>query len=168
MPQLNVPYHTQLNNEQNPSGSCNVTSLAMCYRFVSPFRNFGKTDPNEQLEDYLYRRVEDEGLSRHSPEDLAHMSAILDVPHVFKPCESIEDIKASIDDGKPAIIHGYFTSFGHIVVVIGYTETGLVIHDPYGVYPYNTSDSGEAVEYPYSLINQTCAPDGCIWTHYLG
>ena len=42
------PYHTQLNNLNNPTGSCNVTSIAMCLAY------FGVTAPTGQLEDELY------------------------------------------------------------------------------------------------------------------
>ena len=52
-------------------------------------------------------------------------------------------LKAELDEGRPVIIHGYFTSYGHIMVVLGYDEGGYWVNDPagewaqyFGGYPY--------------------------------
>ncbi|HLO51488.1 MAG TPA: C39 family peptidase, partial [Kamptonema sp.] len=53
MTNLNVPYLSQLDNENNPYGSCNVTCVAMCLGFLG----HPLVDPvtNQQLEDELYQ-----------------------------------------------------------------------------------------------------------------
>jgi len=45
------------------------------------------------------------------------------------------DIRALLDQGKPVIIHGYFTGFGHVLVVTGYDSQGYYVNDPAGVWP---------------------------------
>jgi hypothetical protein len=57
---LDLPYLSQLDNYENPTGSCNVTSMAMCFRYFGVER-----DPNysrfSQLEDELYNVMLDCG-----------------------------------------------------------------------------------------------------------
>ena len=64
--QLNVPYKPQNDNIYNPTGSCNVTSIAMCLEFLGV-----KIENENQLEDIIYQQMSHSGLSRHSPFDLA-------------------------------------------------------------------------------------------------
>ncbi|QKE60850.1 putative cysteine protease [Arthronema virus TR020] len=165
MVNLPVPYLSQNDNQNNPSGSCNVTSMAMVCKFLHPSRNFGKTNKSEQLEDFIYRDFLNRGLSRHNPHDMDEWFKLNKVASVFDGSATLEDIKAHLDRGYPVIIHGYFTAFGHIVVVTGYDETGLIINDPYGEYPYKNWNTGEGVHYSYDLINRTCNIDG-IWAHF--
>ena len=45
---------------------------------------------------------------------------------------SISGLRAELDRGHPVIIHGYFTSYGHVLVVLGYDASGYYVHDPAG------------------------------------
>jgi len=164
---LDVPYRSQRDNEYNPSGSCNVSSVAMCllYYGVKP------ANPNEQLEDELYRYCLDHGLDRHSPHDLA--SLIKDYGHKdeFRSDARIKDIKDHLIAKKPCIIHGYFTSSGHIIVVKGFDERGFFVNDPWGEWwadGYDTKASGKNLHYSYALIKEACMPDGGCWVHFVG
>ena len=167
---LKVPYHSQLNNRQNPYGSCNVTCVAMCLHHLG-------MDPKpggEQLEDVLYRRLETEGRSRHNPYDLkALIESYPGFKDIFRENGSFDAIRSSIDAGNPVIIHGYFTSFGHIIVIRGYDERGFIVNDPYGEWfssGYDNSRSGDGLHYSYGLIARTCSPESVndprhIWYH---
>lgn len=166
---LDVPYFSQTDNRFNPNGSCNVTSIAMCLRF------FGiKGNGNGQLEDQLYQWMESSGYSRHSPHDLAYLvnkvygvKVSPNIVDTFKDNATVEEIKAHIDDGNPVVVHGYFTAFGHIVVIVGYDENGFIVHDPYGVAPYTDYRSGEGIHYDYDYICSTCADSVGIWAHFI-
>lgn len=164
---LNVPYFSQLDNENNPHGSCNVTSLAMCMAFYGhPMRN-PKT--GEQLEDELYRYMGSNNLSRHSPQDLDKVFTIYGYEDDFRPDAKWADVKASIDAGRPCVVHGWFTRSGHIIVIIGYNEKGWVVHDPYGEWyssGYDTSVSGAGLTYTYQMMKDVCGPDGDLWIHF--
>ncbi|MFN9693627.1 MAG: C39 family peptidase [Synechococcaceae cyanobacterium] len=167
---LNVPYLKQLDNKNNPYGSCNVTCVAMCLQF------FGvKPPPGKQLEDVLYEKMESLGRSRHNPYDLQYLINTYpgNFKDIFREDGGFRDIQASIDAGHPVIIHGYFTSFGHIIVVRGYDDKGFIVNDPYGEWfstGYDNSRTGANLHYSYNMIANTCSPESKanpknIWFH---
>jgi len=166
---LKIPYKSQLDNEYNPTGSCNVTSIAMCLQFLgakgkSAYRQF------PQFEDELYEYALDQGLSRHNPYDLAKIVRDYGYQDYFTESATIEDVQDWLASGNPAVTHGYFTSFGHVIVFAGYNENNFIVHDPYGEwYPsgYDTSVSGEYLEYSYRLIRNVCMADGNFWVHFI-
>jgi hypothetical protein len=43
---------------------------------------------------------------------------------------TIEEVKESIDNGNPCILHGMFTRSGQIVVAREYDFRGLIVNDP--------------------------------------
>lgn len=168
---LDVPYKSQLDNEKNPFGSCNCTSMAMVLAY---FGLKGKT-PNEQLEDELQDWLETRGLDRHDP---AHLAQVVDAyggKDNFRTDATVEDVKQWLAQGNPCVTHGYFTSSGHIVCIIGYNEKGFIINDPYGEWyadGYDRNDDshpekGKALTYSYGMMQQTCLSDGQFWVHFL-
>lgn len=164
---LNVPYKSQLNNWYNPSGSCNVTSIAMCLEYLGVPRYDNRF---RQFEDELYQWCLDRGYSRHNPEHLAQVVKDYHRKDDFTYWGTIERCKDHLRSGNPCVIHGYFTSFGHIIVLVGFDEKGFIVHDPYGEWfpnGYNTSASGSYLHYSYDLIRRTCLPDGEFWVHYI-
>lgn len=163
---LNVRWFSQLDNQYRPSGTCNLTSVAMCldYFKVRP------KQPGQQLEDELFEYVWDNKLSRHDPQDLAKVVRAYGCQDRFTYCATIEEVIAWIDRGNPCILHGYFTREGHIVVACGYNSTGLVVNDPNGEYfrrGYDRTASGAGLTYSYGLIKETCNDDGQFWVHFI-
>lgn len=166
--QLNVPYKRQLDNAINPTGACNVTSFAMVMAY---FQIRGTTNV-QQLEDELYEYMERNGLNRHDPNDLATMARAYGLEDNLTLRGKLSDIRQAIAEGRPCIIHGYFTSFGHIIVVRGYDPYGFRVNDPYGEWTstgYRTDLSGENLHYSDGLIQAKCSPEGedYIWLHRL-
>ena len=166
---LKIPYLSQLDNRFNPYGSCNVTCVGMCLRYLG-MQNQGGI----QLEDQLYQKLETLGRSRHDPYDLKYLiETFPGYKDIFRENGGFADIQSSLDAGNPVIIHGYFTKFGHIIVVRGYDSKGLLVNDPYGEWfssGYDTSRSGERLHYSYDLIARTCSPESKanprhIWYH---
>ncbi len=165
---LSVPYHYQLNNAENPRGACNVTCFAMVMEY---FKIPQKTNA-VQFEDELYRYMENKGLSRHEPKDLKTMGEAYGLKNDLTLRGSAADIRKAIAEGKPCIIHGYFTSFGHIVTIVGYDKDGFIVNDPFGEWTadgYNQGPYGEGLHYSNSLIQRTCSPEGSdhMWLHRL-
>lgn len=168
------PYLSQLDNLNNPYGSCNVTSCAMV------LNHYGiKGSGRGQLEDQLYRWLVDRGLSRHSPYDLERLINEVGAPYNIKDSftsrATWDEVNAHIDSGKPIISHGYFTRFGHIIVVWSRNEQGYIVHDPYGECCYDhasgrtwyeTNKSGEGLQYSYRMMRSLCGPDGDNWVHF--
>jgi uncharacterized protein YvpB len=162
---LSVPYKSQLDNRLNPTGACNVTSIAMCLAYLGV-----KPEGVDQLEDELFQYIENKGLSRHSPEDLATVVRDYGKKDDLTIWGTFDRCRNHIAAGNPCVIHGYFTSVGHIIVLVGYDDKGFIVHDPYGEWfstGYRTDLSGKFLHYSYNLIQKTCIPDGQFWVHYI-
>lgn len=163
---LDVPYKSQMDNWYNPTGSCNVTSIAMCLEYFGAPRRSSVG----QFEDELYEYTLNRGLSRHSPYDLARVVRDYGCRDTFRTNATINEAKNWLANGNPAVIHGYFTSFGHIIVLVGFNERGFIVHDPYGEWfewGYRTDLSGAGLTYSYDLIRRVCIPDGSFWVHFI-
>jgi Peptidase_C39 like family len=163
---LEVPYRSQLDNFLNPTGSCNVTSLAMCLDFLK----ISRREKSGQFEDELYRYAITKDYSRHEPRDLARIVRDYGATDKFTEWGTIERCKSHLASGNPCVIHGYFTSFGHIIVLVGYNSDGFLVHDPYGEWfksGYDTQANGAYLNYSYDLIERTCIPDGQFWVHFI-
>ncbi len=169
---LDVPYCSQMDNLNNPTGSCNVSSVAMTLLYY----DLSGDNSDLQLEDELYEYMERHGLSRHCGFDLAIVAEDYGAHVEYTQNGSIELVRQALAEGKPTILAGYFTRFGHILVAVGYDENGLFVHDPYGEWHswgYQLNDDinpsrGMYLHYSYALIERTCAPDGAMWVHVVG
>ncbi|HEY9835500.1 MAG TPA: C39 family peptidase [Vampirovibrionales bacterium] len=162
---LAVPYFPQRDNWFNPSGSCNVTSIAMCLRYLG----VGGHGEYPQLEDELYNYCLKKGLSRHSPSDLAIVVQDYGCDDDFTSWGTVERCQKHLRNGNPCVVHGYFTAFGHIVVLVGYDDKGFLVHDPWGEWTAGgyQHKRGAFLHYSYDLIRRTCAADGEFWVHYI-
>lgn len=145
---LNIPYFSQRDNENRPSGTCNVTSVAMCLAFygIKPKRN-------EQLEDELFAEVENRGWDRHVHNHLCQLFGVYGVLSRFTTEASWDEVKRHLRSGNPVIISGQFTQSGHIIVLRGYDEKGFWVNDPWGEW-FSTgyqNKSGEDLHYSYDL-----------------
>lgn len=115
------------------------------------------------------------GLDRHNPNDLAKAVEAYGALDKFRTNTTIDQVKDWLAQGNPAVTHGYFTSSGHVVFLIGYNPKGFIVHDPYGEWfpdGYKRNDSkndqrGKALTYSYRMIQSTCMTDGQFWVHFL-
>ena len=91
---------------------------------------------------------------------------------------SITDLKKELDRGHPVIVHGYFTSYGHVLVILGYDAEGYYVHDPAGLWSesfkggYPGSQLGKQVYYKKSSFEQAIATSNGyntlpLWYHTL-
>lgn len=163
---IKVPYKSQLDDWYNPTGLCNITSIASCLEFLYACRrsNYG------EFEDELYEYALTQGYSRHNPYDLVKIVRDYGCRDIFKTHATIEEVQEWLIAGNPVAIHSYFTSFGHLVVGVGFDNEGLFIHDPYGEWfstGYRTDLSGAYLHYSYRLIRNVCMPDGGFWVHFI-
>lgn len=168
----NFPYFFQLDNAQNPSGSCNVTAIAMCLHYLG----IRSKDSGQQLEDELYVKCVNNGWSRHDPLGLKRVAeSYRGIKDNFTTAGTFDAIRDTLTAGEPCVIHGYFTRSGHIIVVKGFDESGLLVNDPYGEWfesGYDTDASGDSLHYSYSMISRLCSPESVdnprdIWLHRL-
>lgn len=178
---LGVPYHSQRDNENRPSTTCNVTSVAM----VLDFYNVDPAPPR-QLEDELYEDI-------MSPEGVAALRArakwavgkvnpwtVHDmlvwaagrrgVTMQFGMDRTWAQIHAEIKAGRPVIVGGTFTGAGgHIVLAVGVTSAGdTVVHDPWGDWNRGyRSTEGNARVYTQEDLAAVVRPDGQVWAHFV-
>ncbi|NES72711.1 MAG: hypothetical protein F6K24_49695 [Okeania sp. SIO2D1] len=158
-----MPYLSQVDNKYEPYAACNITCAAMC------LMNFGiKGDGSErQLEDQLFTRALAKGWNRFSPQGIKHLIESYGVSDRLNVNASLDHIYQSLDADRPVIIHGFFTSPGHIIVIKGYTEKGhFLVNDPYGeliangwyyeVNNYDEPNRGENLIYSKWLIGAAC------------
>ena len=129
---LPVKYFWQQDNGPDGWRQCQTSSIAMCLNYL------GVPGINDDV-DYLkiVQRFGDTTLQS------SHQQALnsLGVPARFKTTGSKEDLIISIDRGYPVPIgilhHGALpvpgpSGGGHYIVVIGYTDTHAICHDPFG------------------------------------
>lgn len=149
---LPIPYFSQRDNAYRPSGTCNVTSVAMClyYYGVRPKRQ------SHQLEDELFEEVTKRGWSRHSHDHLRQLFNAYGMKGNFKMAAPWEEVKRHLANGDPVIYSGKFTKFGHIIVLRGYDEKGWWVNDPWGEYFASgyRNKSGENLHYSYDLLRR--------------
>jgi Peptidase_C39 like family len=169
---LSLPYKSQRDNVENPDAACNVTSIAMCLEFLG----IAKRHSSGQFEDELYEYALDHSLNRGNPYHLAKIVRDYGAKDAFDSHATVAMVKDWLAAGNPAVTHGFFTRSGHIVVFVGYDDSGFIVHDPYGEWcaegydrndPSGNNEKGKFQHYSYNLINNTCACDGEFWVHFI-
>lgn len=123
-----VPYFFQYANRLHPGSSCQNTSVAMV---LSHLGWLGVPD------DITSTWGKDYAQSPHnlssmfntiaSAEDLAGRL-------VTNTSGSLEEFKDLAATGSVLIVHGYFTGYGHVLVVTDYDGTHYTVNDPAGVW----------------------------------
>ena len=150
---LSVPYDCQLDN---PSGDgwreCFSSSCAMAAMFWGVIKT-----PNE------YHAIRPKfGDSTDASAQIRTLQS-LGLEARFVQVGSVEKLKAQIDRGRPAPVgflhHGSSSApsgGGHYILAIGYTDTHLIAHDPYGEldtvnggYPNTGGTYGKEIKYSW-------------------
>lgn len=168
-----VPYFYQYNNTLSPSGSCQNTSVAMT------LAHYGwKGKPDDITSTWGHNLAQ-------SPAGLAQVfnayAAQLGIPQRITPHTNgtVQGLRALLKKGAPVVVHGYFTSYGHVVVTLGFSGSHYVVNDPAGKWSetfkggYGGASSptaGRAVEYAAAAFEQAVATsDGStylpLWYH---
>lgn len=150
---LSVPYDCQLDN---PSGDgwreCFSSSCAMAAMYWGVIKT-----PNE------YHAIRPKfGDSTDASAQIRTLQS-LGLEARFVQVGSVEKLKAQIDRGRPAPVgflhHGSSSApsgGGHYILAIGYTDTHLIAHDPYGEldvvnggYPKTGGTYGKEIKYSW-------------------
>ena len=150
---LHVPYDCQLDN---PSGDgwreCFSSSCAMAAKYWLP---------ELEINDYHRRRT----MFGDSTDASAQIRTLesFGLKARFVQVGSVEKLKAQLDRGRPAPVgflhHGSVSNpsgGGHYICAIGYTDTHLIAHDPYGEldcvgggYPKTGGTYGKEIHYSW-------------------
>lgn len=170
-----VPYYFQYDNAKEGHRACNITSIAM----VMDFFQIPKSDPSiTRTPDYLYQRF---GI-KQQPQELANIfNTVAKEQQVAVEDQlflngTFEQLQEHVKNGFPAVVHGWFTASGHIVVVTGYDGEYYEVNDPagrwnlkkYAAGQYDNSISGEGVRYPAKAFEYAINDNGTgddLWLH---
>ncbi len=121
-----LPYFYQYANAYYPGASCQNTSMAMVLAYYGwsgkpdhITQAFGKNQAQSpaglaSIFNYYAKKI---GVARRLR---AHTSGTLSKVHEL------------LAQGKPVIVHGYFTGSGHVVVITGYDGAHYTVNDPAG------------------------------------
>mgnify|MGYP001176373151 CR=1 FL=1 len=119
---INVPYYNQYDNKHYPYSTCQNTSIAMILSHfqsdIHPdtiFNRWGKDMAQSPSGlNYIYKHY-------------ASSSSINTYTNA-----SPEDLRNALSQGYIAIVHGYFTTYGHVLVVRSFDSQGYHVNDPAG------------------------------------
>jgi len=170
-----VPYFYQYANRLYPSSTCQNTTIAMVLAMMG-----WSGDPDVVTEYWGKDRAQTpQGFSEVLNGEAGYWG--LPVRSIPRTNASIGDLHRLLDRGIPVPVHGFFTGYGHVLLVLGYDAEGYWVNDPAGAwnerftggYPYGwDSTVGEGIHYPRAAFEAAIGTsDGStplpIWLHEL-
>jgi hypothetical protein len=151
---LAVPYYYQYNNSNEPGATCGLTSASM----VVGYWTQQTVDPDDLYRSYGKGQAQ-------SPEGLAQLYGWEGLYSTSGRDATRAELRQHLDAGRPVVVHGDWTGSGHIVVLVGYTDTDWIVNDPAGDW-YSCYGCGEADHIHYPLggaWDDAMSWDGDIW-----
>ncbi len=170
-----VPYFYQYANALSPGATCQNTSVAMLLAWLgwsgapdditaSWGKNYAQSPAG--LANMFNSYAQDNGFSQRL---------------VARTSGTLSGLRSLLAQGKPTIIHGYFTGYGHVVVVTGYDGAYYTVNDPAGEwsqsfkggYPFGWSSTiGKGIRYPAAAFEDAVATSNGhsylpLWYHEL-
>lgn len=151
---LNVPYYSQRDNYRDRDRTCFSSTNAMALKFIKPSAISGDDDYIRTvftLGDTTIASVQIQALAKYGIKATFRQNAVFD------------DVRAQINKGIPVpfgwLHRGHVSKpqgGGHWALAIGYTPTGLVVHDPWGesdlISGGTTSSRGASLHYSYKNL----------------
>jgi|GEM_PF-5147513 len=165
-----VPYFYQYNNANNPGGSCQNTSIAMMLKF----NGASGLTPDQISNQYGTSQAQSVSGFNSVCNSVAQDNG-MGAYCVSTSNGSFQGLRNILASGKPVAVHGYFTSYGHVMIVTGYTGTHYICNDPagqwsqqygYGGYCQCNSTEGNQIQYTKAAFEDAIGPDNTLWYHY--
>ncbi|MAD60279.1 MAG: hypothetical protein CMH49_02035, partial [Myxococcales bacterium] len=165
---INVPYYYQYSNGLYPSSSCQNTAIAMVLSYLG-----ANVNPDAVTREFGKDQAQSVGGLNYVFNTLARRFGVKEISSYENG--SLTQLKESLDQGNPVIVHGFFTSYGHVLVVTGYDEGGYYVNDPAGTwsrvfkggYPnaWNETTEGKNIYYSKDAFERAVATyDGYSFT----
>ena len=123
-----VPYFFQYSNRLHPGSSCQNTSVAMVLSYLG-WNGVPDDITSSWGKDYAQR-----------PHNLSYMfntiagAQGLSGRLVTDTNGSLDEFRLKAARGDVLIVHGYFTGYGHVLVVTGFDGTHYTTNDPAGIW----------------------------------
>lgn len=167
----NVPYFFQYSNSISPGGSCQNTSIAMLLNF------------------YGYAITPDDISRRWGTQYAQSPAGLAEVFNSYASAAGLRQrlrartdgtmamLNGLLNQGKPVIVHGYFTDYGHVSPIVGYDGDSYIMNDAAGkwsqVFKYGGYDQvtqGKYIRYGKEPVRKAInTSDGStiepIWLH---
>lgn len=150
---LDIPYFWQYDNELHPSASCQNTSVAMVLKY-SGWEGVPDDITREWGKDFA-----------QSPESLNYLFNTISTDHFLRAAltttttGTLEGFREAVAGGSAVIVHGYFTSYGHVLVVNGIDSNGnYVVNDPAGLWSQEFKGG-----YLYDIDSSAADGDGIVY-----
>lgn len=171
----NVPYFYQYSNSVNPDGSCQNTSMAMILKYYG----YTSVTPDVLSNDWGTSKAQTVPGFEEMFNSVASSKGI-SVRDNGSVSGTIAQLQASLDEGRPVVVHAYFTSYGHVIVVLGYDADYYYVNDPAGTwnttvcgggYSGDGATAGKYAKYQRAafeklITSSSCSTqDGKVWLH---
>lgn len=167
----NVPYFYQYNNSINPGGSCQNTSIAMLLKY------YGATAITPDAVSNTWGTSQAQTVSGFNTVCNSEAQNYgLSVTCTSTSSGSFAALNGLLAQGIPVAVHGYFTSYGHVMVVLAFTGTEYICNDPAGEWSqqyqnggYSTTNATEGIQIHYgaTAFLNAIGPDNTLWYHYI-
>jgi len=163
------PYFYQYNNNLSPGVSCQNTAMAMVIKYYG-----GTSETPDQITEYYQTKPQQTVPGWESTFNSEASYFGLDVRDDGSEYYTVQDMRDELAQNKPVVVHGYFTSDGHVVVVLGFDGENYYVHDPagewseqygYGGYSGTNETEGIYVKYSKDAFEAAVSPDGYVWMH---
>lgn len=124
----NVPYFFQYANTYEPGATCANTTMAMLLKY------YGASYTPDQIYQEFRKQSQDEFKFDTIFNRLAARAGLKQRIRVHMETGSVAQMEAELNKQRPVIIHGKFTSAGHVMLLIGNDGTSYTMNDPAGVW----------------------------------
>ncbi|HEX8317879.1 C39 family peptidase [Longimicrobium sp.] len=151
----NVPYFFQYNNVYEPGATCANTTMAMLLKY------YGANYTPDQIYTEFRKQSQDEFKFDTIFNRLAARAGLKQRIRVHMETGSVAQMEAELNKQRPVIIHGKFTSSGHVMLLIGNDGTNYTMNDPAGVWGQSLCNGagyggsgGAGVRYGRSIVGK--------------
>ena len=159
-----VPYYCQIDNDTDYFGTgyrqCNLTTHAMALAYLRPeFVKRSALNGFSEPESYYGSKLHKWGDTTDHNAHTRCLEADFGINSTWNIELSKEVILRQLEAGLPVPAGVIYKSSGHILLFVGYTEDGLLVHDPYGTRDgsadiYAVGVGGEYDFYSWGLLNK--------------
>ena len=153
----NVPYFYQYANTYEPGATCANTTMAMLLKY------YGASYTPDQIYTEFRKLSQDEFKFDTIFNKLAARAGLKQRIKVHMETGSVAQLEAELNKQRPVVIHGKFTSSGHVMLLTGNDGTNYTMNDPAGKWGqslcngtgYGTSSTaGIGVKYGRSIVGK--------------
>lgn len=161
-----VPYLNQNCNSNNPSGTCQITSMAMMLQAYGV-----NVAPDDIYNMYYYGNAKDVPGWTNMFNNVASAYGA-DIRVTGYQYATVSELRSTLAEGKPVNTFGWFTTGGHIVLIVGFDGSNYIVNDPYGKWNevigsyssvYCGSTAGKYVKYSASAFENAILENGTLW-----